>query len=342
MKSGKEAVFLTRSISEFMDSYAPMHLTESPHTLKSYRATLGKYLAFLENLKGYTVQTIAKSCFERAMIEEWMRNMRTSEGLSPDTCNIRLGGLRSFLKYLASRDAAYKYLYAESAGIPLMKTTKKKIKGLTKPAVKAILSEPDQSTATGKRDLVFMTIAYGTAARMSEILSIRIKDIFLDGSKPYITIIGKGSKPRTLYILPKAVAHLKRYIRESHGENPDPESCLFYSRNKDSKTPLSSKAIEKRLRQYAEQAHMKCPDVPLDLHLHQFRHARATHWLEEGINVVEISVLLGHEQLATTMRYLDISTEDQLKALATLKDENDETVSRKWKTENGSLKNIIH
>lgn len=342
MKSGKDALFLIKSISDFLDSYAPIHLTESQHTLKSYRSTLGKYLVFLEDLKGYTAQTIGKNCFERAMIEEWMRNMRTDEGLSPDTCNIRLGGLRSFLKYLASRDATYKYLYAESVGIPLMKTAKKKIDGLTKPAVKAILAEPDQTTAAGKRDLVFMTVAYGTAARMSEILSIKIRDIFLEGPRPYITIMGKGSKPRTLYILPKAVAHLKRYIWEFHGKDPDPESCLFYSRNKDSRTPLSSKAIEKRLRQYAEQAHMKCPDVPLNLHLHQFRHARATHWLEEGINVVEISVLLGHEQLATTMRYLDISTEDQLRALATLEDENNGTVSRKWKTESGSLKSIIH
>lgn len=71
-----------------------------------------------------------------------------------------------------------------------------------------------------------------------------------------------------------------------------------------------------------------------------FRHAKASHWLEDGINVVQVSFLLGHEQLETTMRYLDISTEDKIKALATLEDETQKTVPRKWKNKNGTLTNF--
>ena len=52
-------------------------------------------------------------------------------------------------------------------------------------------------------------------------------------------------------------------------------------------------------------------------------------------------VILGHEQLATTMRYLDISTADQIKAMATLEDENNSKVSAKWKNNNGSLKSLV-
>lgn len=82
---------------------------------------------------------------------------------------------------------------------------------------------------------------------------------------------------------------------------------------------------------------MLCEDVPLDLHAHQFRHARASHWLEEGINIVQISFLLGHAQLQTTMVYLDISTEDELKALAVLEDENDKKITPKWKNKTNTL-----
>lgn len=341
MKSGNEAQFLVRAISSFINAYAPVHLTESEHTLKSYTSTLNKYLAFLEDRKGYTIQSIEKKCFERTMIEEWLRYMRNEEKLSAETCNVRLGGLRTFLKYLGAGDAEYKYLYLEAMDIPLRKTGKKKVNGLTKSAVKAVMAEPDQSTKTGKRDLLFMMIAYGTAARMSEILAIKIDHIHLDCAKPYITVTGKGNKIRTLYLLPKLTAHLKRYIKEVHGVNSVADSYLFYSRNGTNNDPVSSRAIEKRLHIYAEKAHKKCDDVPLNLHAHQFRHARATHWLEEGINIVEISVLLGHEQLATTMKYLDISTEDQAKALATLDDENKASVSRKWKNKNGSLKSLL-
>ena len=341
MKSGKEAQFLSKSVSEYIAVYAPAHLTNSENTLKSYQITLGKYLGFLEDVKGFRMQTISTVCFERAMIEEWMRYMRNTERLSPDTCNIRLGGLRTYLKYLGSKDIKYKYLYSESVDIPLMKIEKKQVIGMSKKAVKALMDEPDQSTKTGRRDLVFMIIAYGTAARMSEILSIKVGHLFLEGPKPHVTVIGKGNKVRTLYLLPKAVAHIKKYIKTAHGENPDPDRFLFYSRNGNKNGQLSSKAIEKRLRIYAEKAHEKCKEVPLCLHAHQFRHARASHWLEEGMNIVEISVLLGHEQLATTMRYLDISTEDQMRALATLEDENDTKVNAKWKDNNGSLKSLV-
>ena len=71
--------------------------------------------------------------------------------------------------------------------------------------------------------------------------------------------------------------------------------------------------------------------MPLDLHAHQLRHAKASHLLEDGMNIVQISFLLGHEQLQTTMVYMDVTLEQKLKALATLEDENDKKVSKKWK-----------
>ena len=55
------------------------------------------------------------------------------------------------------------------------------------------------------------------------------------------------------------------------------------------------------------------------------------------MNIVQISFLLGHEQLETTMVYLDITTEQETEALATLEDENDKQMPKKWKTISGSL-----
>jgi len=98
--------------------------------------------------------------------------------------------------------------------------------------------------------------------------------------------------------------------------------------------------MDKRLKMYAKLAHEICLDVPLNLHPHQFRHAKASHWLEDGINIVQISFLLGHAQLQTTMIYLDISKEQELQALATLESENDKKISPKWKTDNNSLKDL--
>lgn len=79
--------------------------------------------------------------------------------------------------------------------------------------------------------------------------------------------------------------------------------------------------------------HIKFVDVPLDLHAHQIRHAKASHWLEDGMNIIQISFLLGHANLQTTMVYLDITTEQESKALATLECENEQSIPKKWKME---------
>jgi len=68
-----------------------------------------------------------------------------------------------------------------------------------------------------------------------------------------------------------------------------------------------------------------------------FRHAQASHWIEDGLSIVEIQFLLGHEQIETTMKYLDITTDQKVKALATLESETDKKISRKWKKSDGSL-----
>jgi len=67
------------------------------------------------------------------------------------------------------------------------------------------------------------------------------------------------------------------------------------------------------------------------------RHAKASHWLEDGMNIVRISFLLGHANLHTTMVYLDITTEQESKALATLEDENQKNTPKRWKSESDSL-----
>lgn len=91
----------------------------------------------------------------------------------------------------------------------MQKTEKRKITGMTKEAVKALMSVPDISTKVGLRDLTLLLVLYCTAARIDEVLSAKINQLHIEVSKPYITIIGKGRKIRTLYILPQAVAYLK-------------------------------------------------------------------------------------------------------------------------------------
>jgi site-specific recombinase XerD len=229
------------------------------------------------------------------------------------------------------------YISEDATRISRKKELRKKIKGISKKAVQVLLSVPDLSTKAGRRDLALMIFIYSTAARIDEILSLKTRQLHLDTEKPNVTIIGKGSKIRTLYLLPKAVAHLKKYLKEFHGDNPHQEAYVFYSRNTGPHGKMSQTAVNKQLKKHAREAHKMCDEVPLDLHALQLRHAKASHWLDDGMNIVQISFLLGHEQLQTTMVYIDITLEQELKALATLEDENDKMVSKKWKNVEGGL-----
>ncbi len=329
-------MIFSRYISEFLYEYAPNMLTNSEHTLKSYKDALTLYVLFLES-EGIMPSSFTKKCFERLNIEKWISWLKENRSCCPDTCNVRLASIRVFLEYVSSRDVSLIYLYQDARLIKRQKCTRKKISSLTRDAVTAMLSAPDPATSIGKRDLVFMILLYATAARLDEILSVKIKQMHVKEKKPYVTIVGKGQKTRTLYLLPKAVSHIKKYTSEVHGKPADPDAYLFYSRVGGKYAKLTEPAMDKRLKKYAKEAHEKCPDVPLNIHAHQFRHAKASHWIEDGLNVLQVSFILGHAHLETTMVYLDITTEDKVKALATLENETDKKIPKKWKNPVGSL-----
>lgn len=226
MKKNDESAKIAYFISDFLNTYAPTFLTNSRHTLKSYKDSLVLYLSFLET-ENIKPDCFSRECFERAWLEKWILWLKETRQCSADTCNVRLGSLRVFLEYLGEKDIEYLYLYQEAKKIKRQKCTKKKVCGLTRNAVAAMLSAPDLSTRTGKRDVVFLTVLYATAGRLDEIRSIKISHIHLDEPKPYIILLGKGGKMRTAYLLPRAVANIRIYLKEFHGEKPEPEAYLF-------------------------------------------------------------------------------------------------------------------
>lgn len=253
-KNNREAARMAGYISEFLHDYAPQFLTSSKHTLKSYRDALTLYIVFLDE-KGITHGSLGRSCFERASIEEWIVWLKDARQCSPETCNIRLGSLRAFLEFVGNKDVGLIYLYQEAKLIKRQKCRKKKVEGLTREAVAAILAEPDPSTRTGKRDLVFLMLLYATAARLDEVLSIRLSHLYPDAAKPYVNLHGKGGKIRTAYLLPRAVEHIRIYLKAFHEPEANPEVYLFYSRVGGKYVKLTEPALDKRIKMYAADAH---------------------------------------------------------------------------------------
>lgn len=305
--------------------------TNSLNTIRSYESTINLYINFLENAKGLKSSSFSSSNdFSSETIKEWLVWLKNEKGCSPQSCNVRLASLRAYLQYIGEQDIKYRYLLLDSKNIHRMKETTKKINGMSEIAVKTLMSVPDVYSVTGYRDIVFMAFLYGTAARIDEVLSLKISDLYLTSDNPHATVIGKGNKIRTLYLPPKLVSHLNKYIKKFHGVNPNKDRYLFYSRVKGYQGKISQEAINKRLKKYAIITHETCSEVPLDLHAHQFRHAKASHLLDDGMNVAQLSKILGHANLSTTMVYLDITTDMEAKAMISLEDEKTRNLPRKW------------
>jgi site-specific recombinase XerD len=340
MRATNESVAIAKHINIFLNSYMPIRKTRSGHTLKSYSEALSLYIGFLESEKRIGAGNLCGDCFSAETIKEWLIWLMEKRSCSPETCNTRLASLRAFIYYLGDKDVSFLHLAQGASRIDRCKTTAKKVVGMSKQAVLALLSAPDGTTKTGRRDIALMTTMYSTAARIDEILSLKVEHLRLDSAKPYITVIGKGDKIRTLYLLPKAVAHLRAYLADFHGKNPKSDSYVFFSRNIGPNGKMSQKAVNKQLKKHAKAAREHCSEVPEDIHAHQLRHAKASHWLEDGMNIVQISFLLGHAQLQTTMIYLDITTEEEAKALATLEDENDKSAPKRWSATGQSLSSL--
>jgi len=243
-----EAYKIAQHINKWITEYTSSIKSNSPHTIRTYIMTLSLFVKFLETEKGIDSSNLSFSCLSRTYVEEWILWLKGKRGCSPETCNIRLAALRAFLKYLAEKEIACLSIYQGTTFIPRQKVFKKKVIGMSKNAIKSLMLVPDVSTRTGRRDLVLMIVLYCTAARIDEILSLKINQLHVDVDKPHITVIGKGRKIRTLYLLPKAVSHLKKYLKEYHPVEPNSNAYVFYSRNKGIFEKISSEGVNKQFK----------------------------------------------------------------------------------------------
>jgi site-specific recombinase XerD len=335
---------MARLIYDWHNIYVPSIKTNSEHTQRSYKQSLLLFIRFLKSEKDITPYTLNAKCFSVETLNEWRLWLKNVRKVSHTTCNTRMAAIKSLLEYMGGRMPEYAHLYISASGhIKPMNGTKHKVCGMPRNAIKALLAAPDPNTKIGLRDLTMMMLNYGVAGRLNEILSLTIKDIFFDGVEtPYVILHGKGGSFRSIYLQEDLVEWIRLYLKIFHGENPNPNSYLFYSPCHGTMGKLTQPAIAKRLKLYAKKAHEQCPDVPLNLHSHLWRHSMACHWREDDINIVEIKELLGHSSLQSTMIYQDVTEAQKKAAIATLEDTITKSMERKWKSpENKELLSFV-
>lgn len=324
---------LAKLIYEWHSIHVPLIKTGSIHTLRAYRTSLTIFMRFLMEEKSITPFTLSIDCFSVACLDEWRMWLISTHRVKNDTCNIRMAAIKGLLEYIGGRAPHYAYLYiAATEHIKPMRTAKVKVYGMSRAAVKALFAEPDTKTHIGIRDLVLMMLSYGVAGRINEILSLKMAHVHLEAESPYVTLLGKGGTYRSIYLQEDIVKWIRLYMDIYHDCQSSKEDYLFYSPCGGYRGMLTQPAVAKRLKIYAERAKKKCPDVPLNLHSHLWRHSMACHWREDNINIVEIKELLGHKCLQSTMVYQDVTEQQKKEAVSTLEDTITKAMPKKWKS----------
>lgn len=309
-----ENILLTM-IHDFFLVYLPIQRKCSPYTVKTYRTAVEQLVDYAAAQKNCRITAVTFDMLNVNLVSAFLNDLE-QQGCSVSTRNHKLKSIRALFAYAAMMDISLAHYYKGLEKIPWKKAVEPAgIEYLNEVEVRALLDQPDTSTRKGIRDLLLMVMLYDTGARIQELLNLRICDIQFSKS-PTVKVLGKGNKYRFIPIMPKTVMHIRKYMKAYHsGESDYAKEYLFYTERKGIRTTMSDDNVRKLLRFYANSARESCPSMPTNLHPHHFRHSRAMHLYQHGMDLALVSQWLGHANLETTLIYAHADTEMKRKAI---------------------------
>ncbi len=163
---------------------------------------------------------------------------------------------------------------------------------LTTGEIDRIIAAVDGTTPKEIRDAAMLEVLYSCGLRVSELTSLRIRDLFF--GEGYIRVTGKGDKQRLVPISSTARERIHRYLEVRRSARAGEETLFLNNRG----SSLTRVMIFTILREAARRAGIEKKISP-----HTFRHSFATHLLEGGASIRQVQELLGHESILTTEIY---------------------------------------
>lgn len=277
------------------------------------KETIYNYQRDLLTFNNFLTQEMQKSFnqFSKADIEQYkaylLSDIRTTplstqairNVLQSGSINRALSSLRSYLKYLIFQDYP---LPVQPEHIQMVRKEKKHYKVTEMAEIIKLIESPNHfeiDPLVAARNRAMLEILFATGMRISELLSLNRQSIDQSGR---IFIMGKGKKERFVYLTPRAIHYLNQYLtlRQDH------LSALFVpqkGRGMTGRDPrISTNYLQERIKRYREKLGIIVPTSA-----HSLRHGFATYLAEEGASPVAIQLLLGHESLNTTTRYVNAS-----------------------------------
>ena len=301
-----------KHLTEFLSVYLPLQRNSSKNTIFSYRDTFKLLIRYCWEKESIPAERITMEILSSKLIAsflEWLENNRKN---CISSRNLRLAAVHSFFRYVQSEEPAGIFHFQKIIAIPVKKTKKTIVEHLAPDAMKLLLEQPDKYTPKGRRDLTLMSILYDTAARVQELIDIRVGDVILD-NPAVITLTGKGNKIRRVPLMKNAVLLLQNYLAENKLKQPEKNGNPLFINNQHNK--LTKEGVAYIVAKYVKLARRSSSIVPPKVKVHMFRHSKAMHLLQADVNLIYIRDFLGHIDVKTTEIYAKTDTETKRKAI---------------------------
>ncbi len=285
---------LLQLIEDFI-AYLISYRNLSKFTVRNYKNDLKSFKDFINLDNNILLKDIDKS-----LIRKYVHYLNTKD-YKRSSINRKLSVLRSLFNYVSTNSDF------DEITVPMISKSKiqKKLPSIISiEQTDRLISSIDVTNLLGVRDRALIETLYTTGMRVSEISSLNIDDI-IDKNK--IKLMGKGAKPRVVFMSDTARTWIDQYIKLCSQKFKNLQNnALFLNRFG---TRLSVRSIQNLVKKYGYKS-----GIGVSLHPHLLRHTFATHMLSNGADLRTVQALLGHSKVSTTQIYTHVANSDMKKS----------------------------
>ena len=285
-----------RIISDYYD-YMVVVRGRSKKGVNTYIRFVGR---FVDWLHGRNEEIFSAS---RSDIEDWLKELFYKQNLVNCSRASMLSALKSFYEYLVRAG----YLSGSpAAAVPSPKFSAKAARKFTTEELQLIFNGQDTVSLSGLRDKALLMLMYGAGPRVSEIADLELGRLSFTAKTCTATFLGKGAKERTVKLLDEPTAALKTWYDVRVASKAGQSDFVFISlagNERRSVPKLSVGALNAILKKYSARVGIPDPDA----FVHKMRATFATDLYDQSVGIMEIAAKMGHNDIKTTMRYIEIS-----------------------------------
>jgi len=292
---------LSSLIYQFFDEYLPHIKGCSPNTVKSYRDTFALFLPFAAQYHCIKIDSLKPGHLSADLILAFLNWLESDRHNTPRTRNQRLAVLKSLAKMIRFMYPQKRKLAESILAIPQKRSQRKLIGFLYPHEILNVFENVEITRKDGFRDYTILHLLYDSGARADEVANLHLD--YFDYQNRTLAILGKGNRYRQIELLPKTSALIDQYIAK-YRRTPN-AFCKAYLFINQRGAAFTRHGINRLCKKYLSRT-LSSKRLKHINPAHSFRHSCAVRMLAEGKPLSDIKNRLGHENVQSTMIYLQM------------------------------------